>query len=346
MPRNHHKNAEEKVLEDLKTFLKGNETLVIGVSGGSDSVFLLNCLVKFKEKNKNLKIIVAHINHMLRGREAEKDMEFVEKLCKKLQVTFKAKEVDVETLSKTTKSSIEESGREIRYQFFEELFEEFKANYCLTAHHSDDNLETIMLNFVRGASVKGLSGMKRFSTKKSGLRIFRPLLCVSKDEIMDFLTKNHTEYRTDQSNLDTEITRNFLRHKVIPLLKKLNPNLSQTVLKNASTFNELHKYLSTEVAKWIEAHGEKKTDHHPTSFPVLQFAPLPSSMKKEIILTIYRNLTGDAKNIENKHIEEVVEIIDRNIGGKKKSLGKHTVEINRGRFIFNQQARAQASAHP
>jgi len=349
MPRNHHKNAEEKVLEDLKGFLKGDETLIIGVSGGPDSVFLLNCLLKFRDKNKkNLNIIVAHINHMLRGREAEKDMEFVEELCKKRSLTFKSTAIDVEALSKTTKSSVEESGREIRYNFFEKLFKEFKADYCLTAHHSDDNLETIMLNLIRGASVKGLAGMKHFTTKKtSGLRIYRPLLCISKEEIMAFLRKTHVDYRIDRSNLDTTIPRNYLRHKVIPLIKKLNPNLTQTVLKNATTFDHLHEYIHTEATNWIKKHGTTHGTIHVTangtthgstsrSFPIKQFISLPLALKKQIILSIYQNLAGSTKNIENKHVEEVIEIINRNVGGKKKRLGRYTVEIKQGRFIFNQ----------
>ncbi len=386
MPRNHHKNAEEKVLEDLKGFLKGNETLILGVSGGPDSVFLLHCLLKFRDQNitkqskknsttkiptNSLNIIVAHINHMLRGREAEKDMEFVEKLCKKNNLTFRSTAVDVDALSKTTKSSVEESGREIRYKFFEELFKEYKAQFCLTAHHSDDNLETIMLNLIRGASVKGLAGMKRFTTKKtSKLRIYRPLLCVSKEDIMAFLRKTNIDYRIDRTNLDTTIPRNFLRHKVIPLIKKLNPNITQTVLKNALTFDHLHEYIHIEAENWIKKHGSHNGTHHSThdtkhstphtthdklhgkhdtansayhgsnhishrAFPVKQFSPLPLALKKQIVLSIYQNLVGDTKNIENTHVEEVIEIIDRNVGGKKKRLGRYTVEIKQGRFIFN-----------
>jgi len=360
MPRNHHKNAEEKVLEDLKGFLKGNETLILGVSGGPDSVFLLHCLLKFRDQNitkqskknsttkiptNSLNIIVAHINHMLRGREAEKDMEFVEKLCKKNNLTFRSTAVDVDALSKTTKSSVEESGREIRYKFFEELFKEYKAQFCLTAHHSDDNLETIMLNLIRGASVKGLAGMKRFTTKKtSKLRIYRPLLCVSKEDIMAFLRKTNIDYRIDRTNLDTTIPRNFLRHKVIPLIKKLNPNITQTVLKNALTFDHLHEYIHIEAENWIKKHGtydtshSTRTTHHNShrTFPVKQFLPLPLALKKQIVLSIYQNLVGNTKNIENTHVEEVIEIINRNVGGKKKRLGRYTVEIKRGRFIFNQ----------
>lgn len=331
MPRNHHKNAEEKVLEDLKKFLKGNETLIVGVSGGPDSVFLLNCLIEFRVSHKNLQIIVAHVNHMLRGRDAEDDMKFVKELCKKNDLIFESTAVDVEALSKTTKSSIEEAGREIRYGFFEKLFTKYKATYCLTAHHSDDNLETIIFNLIRGASVKGLSGMKHITTKKSGLALARPLLCVSKNEIMEFLKNTKTKYRVDHTNADTKITRNFLRHEIIPLIKKINPNLSQTVRKNASTFEDLEKYLALEAENWIGTHGTKNR----TSFPVSPFTRLPEALKKQIILSIYRHFEENTKDIEVLHIEEVIDIIDRNIGKKKKTLGQYTVEINQGRFIFS-----------
>ncbi len=330
MPRNHHKNAEEKVLEIIKRNLKGTETIVIGVSGGPDSIFLLNCLLKFNSHHKKFKIIVAHVNHMLRGKEAEEDMKFVESLCKKNAIQFELEKIDVEALSKTTKSSVEESGREIRYNFFEKLFKEFKADFCITAHHSDDNLETILLNLIRGASVKGLAGMKISTKKKSGLRIFRPLLCVSKEEIMDFMNSKKIKYRIDRSNMDTTITRNFLRHKVIPVIKTLNPNLSQTVLKNAKTFEDLHNYIHLEAQKWIRKHRDAKKSYH-----IKSFTPLPLALKKQIILTIYQEMVGETKNIENKHVEEVIEVIERNIGGKKKKLGRYIVEIKQGRFIFS-----------
>lgn len=341
MPRNHHKKADEKVFETLSKTLKGSETLIIGVSGGPDSVFLLTCLLEFKRRHP-IKIIVAHVNHMLRGTEAEKDMEFVKALAQKHSLIFEKTEVNVSSLAKTTKSSVEESGREIRYKFFLKLFKKYKASYLLTAHHSDDNLETILLNFVRGASIKGLCGMKLISTQKTGLVLFRPLISVSKQEIMEYLKEKEIEFNIDRTNLDSSIPRNFLRLKVIPELKNLNPNFSQTILKNSKIFSETQDFINREAEKWIGKHSLTKTAHSSTrvtsssakTFDLKSFNFLPASLQKEILLLIYKNLAGTTKDIENTHLNEVLSIINKNIGGKHKRLGKYTVEIKQGTFIF------------
>ena len=347
MPRNKHKKANEKVLEVLGKTLKGNEILIIGVSGGPDSVFLLNCLLEFKEqtapKTTSLKIIVAHVNHILRGHEAEEDLEFVKSLAKKHNLEFEKTEVDINSLAETTKSSIEESGREIRYKFFLKLFKKYKADFLATAHHSDDSLETILLNFIRGASLKGLCGIKLISTQKTGLTLFRPLLCVSKQEIIEYLQDKNIKFRIDQTNFDTKIPRNFLRHEIIPQLKTLNPNLSQTILKNSESFMEIQNFLNEKAKVWIQENSNINNARSQSSFDLKSFNLLPRSLQKEIIILIYKNKAGTTKDIENTHLNEVLSIINKNIGGKKKRLGKYTVEIKQGTFIFNTDCLAKNS---
>ena len=330
MPRNRNKTPDQKVSEILKKHLKGGETLICSVSGGSDSVFLLDCLVKFKEETP-INIVVAHINHSLRGREAELDTEFVENIAKKSKLTFKSTKVDTLALAKTTKSSIEEAGREIRYNFLLKLFKKHKADYVLTAHHADDNLETILLNFIRGSQLKGLSGMKETTTKKNGMRVLRPLLCVSKKEIREYLKKNTIPNREDRTNMDTTIPRNFLRHDVIPKLKKLNPNLQQTVLRNSKNIKEVHQLLAKQAEDWIQ----KNNLSNLSKFDLKSIQTLSPPIQREILRRIYKKKEGHTKNIESIHIDEVLEIINKNIGRKQKKLGKYTVEINKGTFILN-----------
>jgi len=333
MPRNKHKSPEEKALTNLQKHLKEGDTVICAVSGGADSVFLLKLLVKFSEKTP-IKIVVMHVNHSLRGFDADLDAEFVKELAKKLNLPFECTKIDVAALATAKKSSLEEIGREIRYKFGFELFEKYKATYFVTAHHADDNLETILLNFVRGGGLKGLSGMKMITQKANGLKLLRPLLSNSKDEIREFLEKNIIHYRLDQTNMDTSIPRNMLRHEIIPKLKTLNPTLQKTILKNSQIWTETYEYLKEEAEKWIKEHNLSKNPETLSVFDLKSIQHLPTPIQKEILRHIYKKKTGDAKNITSTHISEVLNMINKNIGRKQKQLGKYTVEIQKGTFIL------------
>jgi tRNA(Ile)-lysidine synthase len=323
MPRNKHKSAEQKTLENLEKLLKDVKTVIVGISGGPDSVFLLNCLLKFKQ-NHPLKIIVAHVNHLLRGKQSDLDESFVKKLAEKNGLKFEKIKADIKSLAKKSGLSLEATGRKIRYEFFLKLQKKYKANTVLTAHHSDDNLETVLLNFLRGAGLKGLSGMEDKSTHSNGLKLTRPLLCVTKKEISDHLKKSKIQFRKDLSNFDTKIPRNFLRSKIIPQLKKLNPNLSQTILKNSQNLKEIQDFLE-QIAK--RSYEPLSLSPLPKAFNLKLIQSQPIAIQKEILRLIYFKKAGTTKDISSKHIDEVVEIINKNIGGKRKKLGKYTIEI-------------------
>jgi len=326
MPRNRHKSPEEKAVETLKKHLKEGDTVICGVSGGADSIFLLHCLDNFSKKITKINIVVFHVNHSLRGIDAELDENHVRLLSKSFGFPYHVKKIDVLTLAKAKKRSLEEIGREIRYDFSLELQKKYKADFVITAHHADDNLETILLNLIRGSGLKGISGMKETSKKKNGLKLLRPLLCTSKEEIRLFLEEKEIEFRVDQSNLDTRIPRNFVRHEIIPKLKALNPNVQGTILKNSKNISEIHTYLKERAENWIKEHRN--------NFKVKEFKELPKPIQKEILRRIYKKKTGDIKNVESIHIEEVLSLINKNIGRKQKKLGKYTVEIQKGTFIL------------
>lgn len=326
MPRNKHKTAEQKTLENLEKLLENKKTVVLGVSGGPDSVFLLMCLLKFKENNpgnRPLKIVIAHVNHCLRGKQSDLDEKFVRELAEKSELKFEKIRADVKSLAKKEDLSIEAAGRKIRYEFFLSLLKKHKADVVLTAHHSDDNLETVLLNFLRGAGLKGLSGMEETSTHSNGLKLIRPLLCVTKKEILSFLKKQKIKFRKDLSNLDTKIPRNFLRSKIIPQLKKLNPNLARTILKNSQNIKEIQNSLEEKAEEWIK----KNTIKTLSIFNLKSLQKQPKVLQKEILRLIYAKKEGTTKDVSSAHIDEVVEMINKNIGKKQKKLGKYTIEI-------------------
>ncbi len=296
------KKLENKVLEKLKNHLKKNDTVILALSGGPDSVFLLEMLKKLP-----LKIIAAHVNHHLR-KESDKDQKFVENLHETITKSAKIAE-----LSQKNKAGIEETGRKIRYEFFQKLAKTSKAKYILTAHHADDNLETIIHNLTRGTTLKGLAGIEEISQN-----LFRPLLEITKDEIIAYLKIRKIPYLTDKSNKDTIYKRNDIRKNIVPHLKKLNPNLPKLLAKNTKNLREIDDFLQKEAQKWLKQNQNLDAKKFRTLHPALQ---------KTILKELHKTHAKTTKNLESIHFEEVLTLINNNIGNKKKKLGQLTVTI-------------------
>lgn len=325
MNKQEAKKLEKKVLVILKKYLNAKTTVVAGVSGGSDSIFLLHFL-----KQTSAKIIVAHLNHQLR-KESKKEEEFVEKISLKNEsskIVFKKKKMNIAMLSKRSKQSIEETGRNARYKFFNQLAKKYQAKYLITAHHADDNLETIFHNFIRGASLQGLSGMQEVEDSKNSIKKLRPLLTISKNQILDYLHFKKISYQTDQSNFDTKYTRNFLRHEILPKLQQINPNLVTTISKNAEILKETDQYLKIQAQNWLKKNLEK------TQLNAKSFRQQHPVLQKYILLQTHQNLIGNVINIENIHLNEVLELITKNIGQKKKKFGKLTITLKSTVIFF------------
>jgi len=323
MNRQESQKLEKTGVEILKTHIPKKSTVVVGVSGGADSIFLFHLLNKAK-KDLYLKIIVAHINHLLRGKDSDGDEKFVQTLCLKNDITFALKRANIKSLSKKEKRGLEETGRLIRYDFFKTLAKTYKSEFILTAHHADDNLETILFNFVRGSSLKGLCGMEEKEEFCKNLYLIRPLLNFSKKQIEEYLKLNHIKFRIDKTNKDITYKRNFLRHKVIPILKKINPSFSETVAKNSQNLREIQSFLETKSDKFIK---ESSLDKKSEKFDAKSFRKLSKAIQKEIILKLYRLHIGNTQNLTTKNIEEVLALIESNTGNKKKKLGKVTFYI-------------------
>lgn len=299
------KKLELKVLSTLKHYIRKNDTIIAGISGGQDSVFLLHHLQKLP-----CKTIAAHIDHQLR-KDSQKDAAFV----KTISPNFHLKTVNVQKIAKKSKQGLEETGRKIRYQFFQQLAKKYKAKYILTAHQADENLETVILNFSRGAGLQGLSGMAELEEN-----LLRPLLNISKSQITDYLKFNKIPFRSDESNKDIKFNRNFIRHAIIPKLKKLNPNIIATTAKNSQNLRELNEHLKLTVQKWL-------TQNRPRQLNAKTLRQQPRALQKMILLEAYKKIVGNTNNLETVHLNEVLKIIQNNVGNKQKKLGKLTLKI-------------------
>ena len=222
--------------EFLNNYLSKNDVIVIGVSGGPDSMCLLNVL-NYYQKKLNIKIICAHVNHGLRE-ESKEEAEFVRKYCLKHNCVFEYMKINNYVNNKFS----EQEGREKRYNFFIELVKKYHAKYLMTAHHGDDLTETIMMRLVRGSNLKGYIGIPKIS-EYDGYQLVRPLLYYSKKEILDYLEDNNLEYVIDKSNEDEKYTRNRFRKHVLPLLKIEDNNVQRKFLKYSEELEEAYRFI-------------------------------------------------------------------------------------------------------
>jgi len=238
------KKIDEKIIrliEEYELITRGDKIL-IALSGGPDSVFLLYFLLKYKRKY-GINLGAMHVNHMIRGEEADRDEKFCRKLCLQSEVDCHTVKRNVPSFAKLNRISIEEAAREIRYKELSKVQKKFGYDKIATAHNCSDNAETVFLNLIKGTGLKGLSGIPI----RRG-NIIRPILSISKEEILEYLAKNNVEYLIDKSNLSNVYERNFIRNEIFPPIKKrLNPKLEQTLFKSSSILKKQAIILSSAI---------------------------------------------------------------------------------------------------
>lgn len=214
--------------------LKEGAHVIVGLSGGADSTALLLVLLRL-----GYRCTAVHCNFHLRGAESDRDQQFVADLCNKLGVELKVCSYDTRSYARQKGISIEMAARELRYADFERILKETGADAVCIAHHRDDSVETVLLNLIRGTGIKGLTGIK----PRNG-NIIRPLLCVSRQEIEDWLQKEDQPYITDSTNLETDYTRNKIRLQLLPLMRCINPDVDDAVTQTASHLQQAYSVYS------------------------------------------------------------------------------------------------------
>lgn len=236
-----------KVIDTIKTcnMFETGDRVIVALSGGADSVCLLDVLYKLKEEYK-LTLYAAHVNHCLRGEESLRDEDFAGRLCEKYNIPLFVKTVDVARLAETEKISTELCGRNARYSFFSDLMLEKNAKTA-TAHTASDNTETALYHLARGTGLKGMGGIPPV---RGG--IVRPLIHITREQIEEYCEKNNLEYVTDSSNLSDAYTRNKIRHSVIPVLKEINGGLEETVLRFNRQAKQVDDFMTAHAGQELE----------------------------------------------------------------------------------------------
>ena len=296
----------QEVTDIFKKHTHRGDTFIVAVSGGPDSMCLLHlCMQIVPKKN----IVVGHLDHQIRE-DSEQDCDFVKEYCKKNKITFESTTKNIPAIAQKEKQTLEEAARRQRYAFLISLKEKHEARFVLTAHHSDDNVETILLHLIRGAGVHGMIGMRGFTE-----HILRPLLEFPKEQIMRYCTANNIPFREDETNKEPTTSRNIIRLETIPSIKKINPNFNKTILRNRMLFLDLEKELEEKARQDILLVGDDfvlKKDH---------FAERTITEQRSILQFLYLQRHFSTEQLSFDLIEEVRSFILESQTGKKKQFG-------------------------
>lgn len=303
---------EEKVLKTIKKYelIKSGDNIVLGISGGPDSICMLYILNSLK-KDLNFNIYVAHINHMLRE-NAKLDEEYVKNTCKKLNIPVYIKHIQIKEIAEKEKRGIEETGRKVRYEFFEEILRKTNSNKIATAHNLNDSIETIILNIIRGTGISGLAGIEPIRENK----FIRPLIECERKEIEEYCKLNKLEPRIDESNYENKYNRNKIRNICIPYLQKeLNSNVIKNISRLSEIANEEQKYIEKNVEKSFNKICIENTENK-IILDIKMFVKEELVIKRRLILYTINKLIGATINIEKINIDDIIKLCERNIGNK------------------------------
>lgn len=321
---------KEEVLKTIKKYnlINNGDKIIIGVSGGPDSICLLNILNALKNK-LNIEIAVAHINHMIRT-EADEETEYVKKFCEKINVPCFIKKVNVLELAKQTKRGTEEAGRDERYKFFEEILNKTNSNKIATAHNSNDRAETVILNIVRGSGIAGLKGIEANRENK----YIRPLIETSREKIEKYCIENNLEPKYDKSNNENIYSRNKVRNELIPYIKKeFNQNIIQTINRLSELATEENEYLEKLTKDAYNSIKMEETEN--IILNLKQFNKLELVIKRRLILYTIKETLHTTNGIEKINIDDIIKLCENNIGNKYLMPTKEIkVFVGKGKIQF------------
>ena len=314
----------------LINLIKDGDKIVLGVSGGPDSICMLDMMRELKEeKNINFEIYVAHINHMIRE-EAINDEKYVQNYCLKHNIEFFVKRADVQKIANDKKIGTEEAGRKVRYDFFEEVLQKTGSNKIAIAHNKNDKIETIIMHLLRGSGLSGLKGIEPIRDNK----YIRPLIECERQEIEQYCKNRKLQPRIDKTNFENEYTRNKIRNIVIPYIKKeFNPNIIQTLSRLSEVATDESNYIDLQTQKIYNKLLIEKKDKQ-IILKLNEFNQQENVIQKRLVLKTIKELNGSTDRIEKIHIEDIIKLCANNIGNKYLTPNKNLKILVKDKKIF------------
>lgn len=312
---------EQRVLHFIQEhhLVSSQHHLLVAVSGGPDSVCLLHILVKLEEE-LGIKLHVAHLNHQLRGAEAEADAGYVSDLAHRLGIPATIEQRDVKAYQAQQHVSLEEAAREVRYTFLAQAAKSIGASRVAVGHTADDHIETILMHLIRGTGTSGLRGLQpsnMWQSAQNSLTIIRPLLEVSRQETADYCHHHQLMPRIDASNLSLSPLRNRIRHQLLPLLESYNPRVAEALLRTGRIASDDLAFIDKEIGRLWGEIGQKQ--ENTIILDKERFLELPSALKRNLLRTSIEKLLGNVKDIEARHIEQIMDALTKP-AGKRLSL--------------------------
>jgi tRNA(Ile)-lysidine synthase len=329
-------SLEEQVLGFIQKhrLVSDREKLVVAVSGGADSVCLLHILANLQEELK-LKLHIAHLNHQLRGADSDADADYVADLARRLKIPATIEKRDVKGYQARERLSLEEAAREVRYRFLAELAKSIGAERGAAGHTKDDQIETILMHLIRGSGTRGMRGLQPATFWQSGvysLTIIRPLLELSHQETEGYCRQHRLMPRLDASNLSLSPLRNRVRQQLLPLLESYNPAIAEALLRTGRIAADDITFLDEQITRlWKKvARQEGKT----IILDKAGFDQLPPALKRYLLRAAVERLLGSAKDVEMRHIEEMMSLASKAAGKRLSLPGGLNFSIEYKRYLL------------
>ena len=299
-------NLIERALKTVRNYemLKAGDTVLVAVSGGADSIFLLQALNHLKSKLKLKRLIVCNLDHGLRGKESSEDSLFVKKIAEDLDLGFIHKKIDL-SKNRSKDLSTEEIAREERYIFFKDAAKAAKANVVATGHTLDDQAETILMRIIKGASLKGIVGIAPVR-REGDLRVIRPLFELEKKEIEKYLDERGVHYRIDSTNAEPIYFRNVVRSEVLPYLEKYNPRLKRALTSLAEHLREDFEFIKEAKSKF--RHKVSGIEGR-VGIKLKDIVTQPRALQKEILRDCLEKSGGEVKRLSFRHWKELEQLL-------------------------------------
>ncbi|MDO4555932.1 MAG: tRNA lysidine(34) synthetase TilS [Lachnospiraceae bacterium] len=316
------KKEIKKTIEQFHMVIPGDRIL-IGISGGADSVCLTQLLYELS-KEYSFTLAAVHCHHGIRGQEADEDALFAQQFCEKRGIPFYFKKEDVRQRAEKERISEEEAGRNFRYETFLKIMKEQKLNKLAVAHNANDRAETMLFHLARGTNLSGLAAMEPKRQFAPGMDLIRPLLYMERREIEEWLLKREISWKTDGTNLTDLYTRNKIRHTILPALEEINPRTVRHMGETAEGIRETLSYLDgMEEQAWLSCHNENEK----AILYLEPFSRLHVYLKKAVLYRWLSSLSGGRKDLEGIHVKLLLSLAE-GASGRKISLPDH-IEIKK-----------------